>query len=175
MYAPKIQHKAPKDLLSLFLTHGECTSVTINGETFMLVVPDGQAFLSPSHTTAWREEPVSNIFFGAPALSVSEFQRGCFKLWEMFSVPNMLITSSSPVMLQKAREVIQYFEVKQGWKIEHVICPALKDGKQYRWFIADSRKAAGHYKKLSMGFSEIAMLNFDWIVASLSITCPVLS
>ncbi len=176
MYAPKIQHKSPKDLFLLWFTDGESTSIVINGETFMLTVSDGQAFLSPNHTTAWRgSEAVSNIIGGAPALSVHNFQNGCYKLWEMFSVPDTLITSSDPVMIQKAREVIQYFEVKSGWRINHVVCPALKDQKRWRWFIADSRKAAGHYKKLPLGFSEIAMLNFDWIVVSLSNTCPVLS
>ncbi len=176
MYPRKIQHKTPKDLLSLFFTHGECTSFVVDGETFNMAVYNGNALFSPSHTFAWsRMETFANILSAAPTLSFYSFEQSLHMLWRFCSIPDMLITSGDGVMLQKAREIQQYFEVKRGWKIEHVVCPQLVGlPLKWRWFVADSRKATGHYKKLTMGFSEICVFTPDWIVASLSVTQPTL-
>lgn len=176
MYPTKIQHKTPKDLFSLFFTDGEYTSRVVDGETFIMTTSDGCALLSPSHTTAWRgSEVYTNILVGGPPLSSYNFEHACGLLWQMFSIPDTLITSADPTMLQKAREMKQYFEVGRGWKIEHVVCPQIKENKKWRWFVADSRKSTAHYKKLQMGFSEICVFTPDWIVASLSETKPCLA
>jgi hypothetical protein len=97
------------------------------------------------------------------------------QLHEFYSAPDTLITGSDSYMCQKARILIAELEVGLGWKLEHMVIPQLRDPmEKYRWFVADSRKATGHYKKLKMGYSELCVYTWDWIVASLSTTCPTL-
>lgn len=175
MYPARIQHKSPKDLFSLWLTDGECTSRIIDGETFFMAVSDGQSLFSSTHNVSWHSVCLSNILISAPALSSYNFEQALRLLWEIHSIPDTIITSPNSVMLQKVREIQEYFKVKRGWTINHVVCPQLRDDKQWRWFVADSRKATGHFKKLPAGFSEVCVFTFDWIVASLSVTAPVLS
>lgn len=177
MYPTKIQHKTPRDLFSLWFTDGEHTSREINGETFSMSVSDGCALFSPSHTFPWDSGIChSNVLLSAPALSAWSFEEACRTLWRLCSIPDTLITSGDSVMLQKVREIQEYYKVKCGWSIDHVVCPQLERlQKKWRWFVADSRKATGHYKKLPMGFSELCVFTPDWIVASLSINQPILS
>jgi len=118
-------------------------------------------------------ETWGNILKSAPPLSLRNFDAAHKLLNVTFSIPDCLITSSVPIMLEKAKEIIRELEIARGWKIQHIVIPELKDGKQYRWFVADSRKAAGHFKDLTGGYCELAMLDWSWIVASLSDTCPI--
>ncbi len=175
MYPPKIEHKSPQDLFSLFFTHGEYTSTTIDGNTFPMTTPDGCAFLSPCHNTFFAgSKTFSNLLISAPPLSCSNFAKACDALWNYFSIPDTIITGPILVMCQKATEVRRYYEIKRGWTLQHIICPQLKEEKQWRWFLADSTKATGHFKELDMDISEIGMFSWDWIVASLSMTQPTM-
>lgn len=175
MYPVKIEHKTPKDLFSLFFTNGENTSVVIGDETFPMTVSNGCALFSSSHTFPWdASSAYSNVLLSAPAISYWSFGEACKLLWKFHSIPDTIITSGDSNMFQKAREITQYFYIKRGWKIKHMVCPQLKDDKKWRWFVADSRKATGHYKKLQMGFSELCVFTPDWIVSSLSVTAPII-
>ena len=174
MYPTKIKHKTPKDLFSLFFTHGDSTSIVIDGETFTLSISDGNALLSPSHTSYWDASTFENVLMSCPALSVYNFSDAVNILWKLYSIPDTLITSPDSTMVQKAREIMQHYNVKMGWNLKHVVCPQLKDNKKWRWFVVDSRKSTAHYKKLSAGFCELCVFTPDWIVGSLSTTMPVL-
>lgn len=145
----------------------------IDGYTFPLVTSDGLPLFSPSHTTAFTAETFSNIF--TPVLSFYSFNDAVQLLARVFSIPTHLITSQDRDMTMKAREVIRELEIARGWKIEHIVLPTLKEEKRYRWFVADSRKAAGHFKKLKEGYCELAVIDWSWIVASFSKNCPVSS
>lgn len=175
MYPWRIQHKTPKDLLSFFITHGECSSVVIDGETFSLTVSDALPLFHTSHTASHENKTFSNLMSGVPCLSSHNFELACRMLWQMYSIPDTIITGPDTTMLQKVRQIQEYFSAGRGWKFEHVVCPQLKDEKKWRWFVADSRKSTAHYKKLSAGFSEICVFTPHWIVASLSDCKPVLA
>lgn len=175
MYPPRIQTKVPFDLFHLFFTKGEYTSIIIKGETFPLAVSDGQPLFSPNHNFEWSGiETFSNILPFAPPLSATFFYEASQMLARFHSIPDTLITGRNKYMFQKVKELQQYFDVKRGWKINHIVIPYLEGdfGMKYRWFLADSRKSTCHYKKLPAGFHEICVFTFDWIVASLSKTCP---
>jgi hypothetical protein len=175
MYPRKIEHKTPKDLFSMYFTHGEATSIAINGETFSLTTGDAMALFSKSHTFAYNgSTSYSNILNSWAALSQDSFMDATRLLWRLGSVPDTIITSTESSMVQKAKELIKYFDIKMGWKLEHMVCPELKADKKYRWFVADSRKSTAHYKKLPCNISEVCVFTFDWIVGSMSETRPCL-
>lgn len=174
MYPTKIKHPSAKDLFSLWFTDGDATLKIINDETFSLTTSDGQPLFNAKHSIVESMQTFTNIIPSGHALSTYSFDLGCRLLWKMFSMPDTIITGQQDYMIQKVRELQRYYEIRMGWKIEHVVCPQLKDDKKYRWFLADSRKATGHYKKLGMGISELCVFSYDWIVASFSTICPCL-
>jgi len=173
MYPMKIKTKTPRDLLRLFFDKGESTSIVIDGLTFNLTVPDGCPFLSSSHTSSvYPSKTFSNIISGQPPLSLYAINEAKENLKETFSIADTLITYSNRTMCQKANEVIREIKVMTGCELEHVVIPREDIAFKYRWFLVDSRKAAGHYKKLDMDYHEIAMMDWSWAVASLSTTEP---
>lgn len=127
MYAPKIQYKTPKDLLSLFFTHGECTSVVINGETFQLVVPDVRRSFRQvirqrgDRQNAWRmsflvSQPYLWVTFKMGVLSYGR----CFQFPICLSLAPLLWWSKRP---ERSFSILIWSKEEDNSRKGHLRCP----------------------------------------------------